>query len=844
MWVAACFAAGISIVSSMALSSRVVAQTAEPVPAPPAAATPLPPVTVETTAEPKKAAAKKKVAKQKSVSPVATGPAPSQPQPPQAPTVARGAPNSGTGPVDGYLAEQTTTGTKTDTPLREVPQSVSVVGKQQMRDQGVQNLQEAFRYTPGIVADPYGYDSRGDAAIIRGITAPYFVDGLQTTYGFNSTTTMIEPYALERAEVLRGPGSMLYGRSAVGGLVNAISKLPSEIPYTEIGVEYGSFDFKQVKLDSTGVLTSDGKWLYRIVGLARDADTQVDFVDNDRLMLAPSLTYRPTKDTSITVLGNFRNDDSGSALQFLPAAGSLYPNKQGRIVPRDTFQGEPGDYYNTDAESVSLFVDQRLAPGLDLHHVSRYSHTDNAYDSHLPIVLTPLRYGLVGGLVPLVTPDRLPFLDADQTQVARLRSMQATDTEVWNTDTNLTARFSTGDFDHTVLGGFDYMRYSRHLMQSDVLVDNLITPTTFPAAFLPFLVPPVPGHQSVWDVYNPSYNQLSYYISPTTGGYSVVAANAAQLQDRGTEVQQSTGLYVQDQVKLGNWTAVLGLRQDWLAIDQEGEPSRSDQATTVRAALLYNFDFGLTPYISYSEAFTPQLGVRVGSDINTRRADMVVADALEGEQTEIGLKYQPDGAPFMISAAIYELTERNRVIDIDTLASSVQGAEVKVRGFEIEAVGKVTRELTAIASYSYTQAEYEKYPDLLPGAGFPAAMVGDPVEAVPEHLASLWGIYTLHDGFFRGVSVGAGVRYVGDSVSTGVNLGPDPFAPTYEQLTVKTPAFTLFDAMVAYETPDYRWQLTAQNLEDEYYVTACGAMRGDCFVGQGRTITTSFFYKF
>ena len=97
-------------------------------------------------------------------------------------------------------------------------------------------------------------------------------------------------------------------------------------------------------------------------------------------MLAPSLTYRPTKDTSITVLGNFRNDDSGSALQFLPAAGTLYPNKQGRIVPRDSFQGEPGDYYNTDAESVSLFVDQRLAPGLDLHHVSRYSHTDNTYD--------------------------------------------------------------------------------------------------------------------------------------------------------------------------------------------------------------------------------------------------------------------------------------------------------------------------------------------------------------------------------------------------------------------------------------------------------------------------------
>ena len=475
-------------------------------------------------------------------------------------------------------------------------------------------------------------------------------------------------------------------------------------------------------------------------------------------MLAPSLTYRPTKDTSITVLGNFRNDDSGSALQFLPAAGTLYPNKQGRIVPRDSFQGEPGDYYNTDAESVSLFVDQRLAPGLDLHHVSRYAHTENAYGSHLPIVLTPLRYGLVGGLIPLVTPDRLPFLDADQTQVARLRSMQATDTEVWNTDTNLTARFSTGDFDHTVLGGLDYMRYARHLQQSDVYVDNLATSTTgFPL-------------QSIWNIYAPQYNQLSVYVSPLPGGGAAfIPADAVKLQNRGREMQQSTGLYIQDQVKLGNWTAVLGLRQDWLDIEQANQPDRSDQATTGRAALLYNFDFGLTPYISYSEAFTPQLGVRVGQNIETGRDDTVVADALEGEQVEIGFKYQPDGAPFMISAAIYELTESNRIIDIDTFKSSVQGAEVKVRGFEIEAIGKVTRELTAIASYSYTQAEYEKYPDLLPGAGagiFPAAMAGDPVEAVPEHLASLWGIYTLHDGF------GAVFRSAPASATSGTRSAP------------------------------------------------------------------------
>ena len=147
--------------------------------------------------------------------------------------------------------------------------------------------------------------------------------------------------------------------------------------------------------------------------------------------------------------------------------------------------------------------------------------------------------------------------------------MQATDTEVWNTDTNLTARFSTGALDHTVLGGLDYMRYARHLQQSDLYVDNLATSTTgFPL-------------QSIWNIYAPQYNQLSVYISPLPGGGAAfIPADAVKLNDRGTEVQQSTGLYVQDQVKLGNWTAVLGLRQDWLDIEQDGEASRSDQATT------------------------------------------------------------------------------------------------------------------------------------------------------------------------------------------------------------------------------------------------------------------------
>ena len=134
---------------------------------------------------------------------------------------------------------------------------------------------------------------------------------------------MIEPYALERVEVLRGPAAMLYGQTPAGGIINGISKLPQAVAYNEVSLEYGSYNHKALKFDSTGPLTTDGKWLYRITGLARNADTQVDFVENDRYMIQPSITYKPNLDTTVTLLVNLRKDDSGSVQQFGPIQGTL-----------------------------------------------------------------------------------------------------------------------------------------------------------------------------------------------------------------------------------------------------------------------------------------------------------------------------------------------------------------------------------------------------------------------------------------------------------------------------------------------------------------------------------------
>lgn len=837
---------------SLAVSTGVaIAQDAAPEPAPAAqgapaatAASPAKPgsdtlpavevISAEDAPKPvKKAAAKKKP----QVSPAKKVAAPAAP--PADPIVSDPAPSAQvtgqsnydgvtntTSTVTDYVAPTSTVGSKTDTPLKLTPQSVSVIGKEQIRDQGVQNVQEAIRYVPGVLADGFGYDSRGDYSIIRGIPGAFFVDGLRKSYGYYINSTAIEPYAMDRVEVLRGPASMLYGQVPTGGLVNGSSKLPSDVAYREIGVEYGSFDFKQVKLDMTGPLTTDGKWLYRIVGLGRDADTQVDFVENDRLMIAPSLTYRPTNDTSITLLGNIRKDDTGSTQQFMPRVGSLTPTANGDRVRRGTFTGDLGDKYETDQESVSLFIDHKFSDGLKLHHGSRYSTTDNEYASSYGVVLTPARALAINGLLggPILNPANSPFLNAGLTEVARARTENFTGTDVFNSDTNLTAKFSTGEIDHKLIGGFDYTRYAVDFRTAGTLLDNLLTTSTvgFPV-------------QPVFNLFNPTYGPPTQYLSLQAG---FVDPNNLPFVTRPEEVQQQAGLYIQDELKFGNFTTVLGVRQDWLNVAFGSEDS-SETSTTGRAALLYETSFGLTPYVSYSTSFAPLPGTPVADNILASFTETRPAGPVEGEQIELGVRYQPEGAPFMISAALYDLTDSNQTVQPDVLFQSVQGVDVSVRGFEIEAVGKIAQGLKVAASYSYTDATYEKYPELYPfPTGIGEFMKGKRVDGVPEHLASLWLVYTFEHGTFQGLSFGGGVRYVGETESFGRDIA------TQQELHVKSPSFTLFDAMIAYETADWRWQLTAQNLEDEYNIYSCTAYRGDCAVGQARTIITGFTYKF
>jgi iron complex outermembrane receptor protein len=659
-----------------------------------------------------------------------------------------------TGPVRGYLAGQSGTGTKTETPLRETPQSITVVTADRVTDQGALTVQESLRYVPGVFADAYGPDSRGDYPRIRGQDPNIYLDGTRVVNTFQFNEWRPDPYTLERIEVLRGPASVLYGDTSTAGLLNLISKRPQPESFNEIGVQFGSFNRKQVQLDSTGKLTKDGEWLYRFIGIFRDSGTQTDFVPDDRVVLAPSLTWRPTNNTSWTLLGTYQKDNTGSSTAFLPHEGTLYPGPNGLIALR-RFAGDPGfDKYQTETGAVSSLFEHSFGDALKIRQNMRYAHVEGIYRTAYPD-----NYSNPAD----------PFLDPAHRTVARWVSSRQTTKDSFTSDSNAELKFATGAITHKALFGVDYRGLGERASSG-----SYFDPTPF-------------------DLYAPVYNP----VTPPT------------LSAEPDLRQSQLGLYAQDQMRLGPWLAVLGIRQDFVSNNVQGSPAEESKATTGRAGLMYELPFGLTPYVTYAQSFTPIFGsgVCVGG----------LCKAQQGEMVELGFKYNPMPGT-AINGAIFDTTEKNRLASSPDPMLSAQTGQVRIRGAELEVITRVTPDLDLIGAYSYLDARVQSGDN-----------AGKHVETVPDHQASLWAKYRLTAVGLPGVTVGGGVRYVGQSWD-----GTD---------SLRTPNYTLFDAMIRYETGAWRFQVNASNLADKRHVTTCLA-RGDCFFGIGRTVLGSATYRF
>ena len=556
-----------------------------------------------------------------------------------------------TGPVEGYIAKRSATGTKTDTPLKETPQSISVVTADRMKDQGVTTVQEAFRYVPGVMSGAYGPDSRVDSITIRGSNPDMYLDGMRTTNSWFNYQR-IDPYALERAEVLRGPASVLYGSTTTAGLVNLVSKRPREQELHEIGVQYGSFNRKQIQTDHTGKLTADGQFLYRFIGVARDSDYQTDYVKDDRVLLMPAITWRPTTQTDWTIIANYQKDKTGSSTSFLPHSGTIFSNPNGQI-PINRFVGDPDfDLYQTETKSISSLFEHRFSDAIKVAHNMRYQDVKGIYNT---------------AYVDAFTNPANPYVNAGRSQVNRHVESWLTHRKTFTSDSNAEFKFETGPVSHKLLFGFDYRRM-KETGEYGYVFDG-----------------------SAFDLYSPTYTAVP---RPTMAATSPL-------------MQQQAGVYVQDQTRWGGLIGVFGLRHDSAESAIDGAESRVDKAWTGRAGLMYELPHGVTPYVSYAQSFNPESGTSLYG--NSRCVDSAngLCKPVLGEQYEVGVKYGPS-RDLAVNVALFDITQKNRVTSNPNGAGSVQAGKARIRGGEIEVLATVAHNLDLIGAYTYLDAKIEE----------------------------------------------------------------------------------------------------------------------------------------
>jgi iron complex outermembrane receptor protein len=637
--------------------------------------------------------------------------------------------------TNGYVAKSGRTATKTDTPVAETAQSVSVVSRKQLDDRQPQNLREAINYSPSVRSGEFGAEPRFDTFKLRGIDLTYngvFRDGLRQISSPNGLFRL-ETYGTEALTILRGPAASIYGASSSGGIVDIISKRPTEEQIREVELQYGSYGRVQAAFDLSGPVTDDGSVLYRLTGLGRDARNEVEAINDDRIMVAPAITWKPDEGTKLTVLGEYMDSTSGGTWGYVNDANGATPVYSGDSRFNDFKQKQ---------WRIGYELEHELNDNLTLHHKLRYSNLSTHQewvDQSYPGIVYEDNKGLA-------------------------------------TDTYLEAEFQTGGAQHKLIGGIDYSFMEYESRQGDG--PGLFTPTF---------------------TYVPAINYIE------------------------NQKQTSLGVYVQDQIEIDAWRIGLGLRHDWhdshYASDGAGG-SRRDSKTTWRASVGYVTPWNLMPYISYGTSYLANTGVVL--DGTTSQAKPML-----GEQYEVGVKYEVPDRNILMSAAYFDIDQKNASL-YDTSTLSLRQLDLHSRGIEFEVTASMDNGLSFTGGYSYNDVEITRQS---------AGTVGNQLGSTPYHMFSLWADYEVQSGALEGVSMGAGVRYVGSSFGDDIHTTAYNNRPgTFVDAALRYDLGKLNDAMEG-----VKLQVNATNLLDEVN-QVCS--KGYCLYDEGRKVIASVKYSF
>lgn len=650
----------------------------------------------------------------------------------------------GSGQTEMMNLEAEASVSKTGAPVKELPYSVSIINEQFMQDIGAKNIQDAMLYTSGVYSGAFGFDTRGDWSKVRGVAPIDYIDGMKSIFGYYNN---VRPnvYTLDSIEILKGPASMLFGQSSVGGIQNAVTKRPEKEEQGEVWFQLGNHDRKQIAGDYTGKLDKEGQFLYRVIGLARDSDTQVDYVEDDEYLFNGSLAWVPNDDTKLTFIVNRQINEGQVSAQFLPSGGTLESHPLGQI-PTRRFVGEPDwDKFDREQTAFTAILEHQFNDDWGVSLGTRYTDASSETREHWANIGTdPTPSGEIGRTVYMIDKS----------------------SEAFTFDARVQGDIDWGITNHKLTFGVDHQ---------DVELEE----------------------------WNYHYGSAAGTFNVYDPVYGVNVPNGLATSDQPDSETTQLGVYIADHIRIDNVIVSAALRRDRTKSQAEGSDAARAQATTGHLGLMYEFENGFSPYVSYSESFAPNTGTDGTGG---------VLDPTEGEQVEWGIKYSSPGNDLSMTFAHFDIEQKDRVSDGST-PGGLQQTGAEIDGWEVQ-LQKRWDQLNVLFNLSKIDA-------IDPNDGNAV-----PLSSVADKLASVWGAYD----FLNGWRVGAGARYTGEVYGSGG--GP------------RVSSVTQYDAMVGYRFGDWDFTFNVQNLTDEEYVSWCRSAGNDCGYGERRTAMLNARYNF
>lgn len=666
---------------------------------------------------------------------------------------------------DGYRS----TGTKTALDPNDAPMSYTRIDQDLLQKRQADSVNAALRYEPGVSSESRGTVSVFDEYNIRGFkTYSNFYDGLRLPYdGAWNLMPQVDVYATEAVEVVKGPASSLYGYAAPGGMVNQIAKAPKSTQENEVQLRLGNQNLKEVAVDSTGPITDTLD--YRFVALKRQKDGQMQTTEEERLLINPSLEWQATDDVSVLANLFYQDDPEMVPSTPLPAVGTVYKASYGKL-DSDAYAGDEWNKFSKEVFMPSVTVNWDINDQLTFKHITRYTDAEaqqrNMYNRG--------------------------FVEGSDTILNRVAYTTDESMNNWTTDNQLAYTFDTANTSHNLLFGAEYQETDSSAIYYDAGANG--TPNL--------------------DLSNPDYSQINTATLPLD--------TYRQTQD----IEQSQlGFYVQDEMRWQDLTVVAGLRHDNFESTTEqtdasqgavynNETFGNDASeTSGRFAAIYDFDNGLSPFVSYSESFQPV----VGSNFITNEP----FEPSTADQLEAGLKYLSPDRATQGTLAVFDITQKNVVVTNPAdYRQKVQTGEIESKGFEISGSRMLNDWVDLAASYSYTDAEITE-------DEFNPDVVGNTPAQTAKHKATLWADYYATDK----LTLNAGIRY-----EDGMQID--------KQNSDELPSVTLVDVGGSYQiNPMLAVGASINNLFDKTYVSSCYSI-ADCWMGPERQMSVSLKANF